>query len=417
GRYRPHLRPHEGDRHAVTSGARARGNLRSDGTGRLGAGTARPVPRPRRAPAHVRRRRAGGGRHAGAVDVAALSQAPPGDDWRWCRHRVLPGGGAGRLSVLRRPRGLRRPARADRSAAGPVLPRRSVQPPRLRDGWRARPGYVQAGLHRGSDPDHPLDLLRPRLRLQAVRGHPGGYAPDRGRRRKSGGNAFPNGDRPGGSRHVVAGDVRHPHLAHDRARRRRRQPGPGRDPRRHLRVLRWLRRHGHSADHRDPPLGPDDPAVDGAGGGDAEDMDGYPGLLRDHDHHFPDRLDRAGAGRSRPVPLAARGGFRDGGRFGRRPPIADHLRPHGAALPEPHHRRDDAGAAGDDHQRDRAELPRSRPAAAGHQLGRVAAAGPERPDGGALAVAAAAGAAGDPRHPRLQLPRRRPPRCRRSVRV
>ena len=32
--------------------------------------------------------------------------------------------------------------------------------------------------------------------------------------------------------------------------------------------------------------------------------------------------------------------------------IADHLPPHGAVVPEPHHRRDHAGAAGDDHQRD-----------------------------------------------------------------
>ena len=48
---------------------------------------------------------------------------------------------------------------------------------------------------------------------------------------------------------------------------------------------------------------------------------------------------------------------------------------------EPHHRGDHAGAARDDHQRDRAELPRPRPAPARDQLGRAAAAGPERPDG------------------------------------
>ena len=40
-------------------------------------------------------------------------------------------------------------------------------------------------------------------------------------------------------------------------------------------------------------------------------------------------------------------------RAGRVQPDADHLRPHGAVVHEPHHRRDDAGAAGDDHQRDR----------------------------------------------------------------
>ena len=54
---------------------------------------------------------------------------------------------------------------------------------------------------------------------------------------------------------------------------------------------------------------------------------------------------------------------------------------------------DDAGAAGDDHQRDGAQLPRPRPAPAGDQLGRAAAGGPERPDRRDLAVAAAAGRA------------------------
>ena len=98
-----------------------------------------------------------------------------------------------------------------------------------------------------------------------------------------------------------------------------------------------------------------------------------------------------------------------------REPVADHLRPHGAALPQPHHRRDDAGAAGDGHQRDGVELPGSGLAAAGHQLGGAPAAGPERADGGALTLAAPAGRTGDPGHPGLQLPRRRSARRRRSV--
>ena len=42
------------------------------------------------------------------------------------------------------------------------------------------------------------------------------------------------------------------------------------------------------------------------------------GLLRHHHHHLADRLDRAGARRARPVPGAARGGFRHRGRAGRR---------------------------------------------------------------------------------------------------
>src|SRR5207245_2345516 len=69
----------------------------------------------------------------------------------------------------------------------------------------------------------------------------------------------------------------------------------------------------------------------------------------------------------------------------------------------------------DDHQRDRAELPRPGPAPAGDQLGRAAAAGAERPDGGHLALADAAGGARDRRGHGLQLPRRRPARCRRSL--
>ena len=50
-------------------------------------------------------------------------------------------------------------------------------------------------------------------------------------------------------------------------------------------------------------------------------------------------------------------------------PAADHLPPHGAVVPQPHHRRDHAGAPGDDHQRDVAELPRPRPAAARRSAG------------------------------------------------
>ncbi len=49
------------------------------------------------------------------------------------------------------------------------------------------------------------------------------------------------------------------------------------------------------------------------------------------------------------------------------------------------------------------------------QLGRPAAAGPERPDGGHLAVADAPGGARDHRGHGLQLPRGWPARCRRSV--
>ena len=62
-------------------------------------------------------------------------------------------------------------------------------------------------------------------------------------------------------------------------------------------------------------------------------------------------------------------------------------------------------------------LPRPRPAAAGHQLGRAAERGAEHQRGRALSLADAAGGAGDRRGARLQLLRRRPARRRRSVQV
>ena len=66
------------------------------------------------------------------------------------------------------------------------------------------------------------------------------------------------------------------------------------------------------------------------------------GLLRDHDHPLADRLDRARARRARPVPLAARGGLRHGGRARRLQQVAHHLPPHGALVHQPHHRGDHA---------------------------------------------------------------------------
>src|SRR5205814_1649409 len=71
--------------------------------------------------------------------------------------------------------------------------------------------------------------------------------------------------------------------------------------------------------------------------------------------------------------------------------------------------------ARDDHQRDGAELPGPGPAPACDQLGRPAATRAERPDGGDLAVADAAGRARDHRRDGLQLPGRWPPGRRGSV--
>ncbi len=92
------------------------------------------------------------------------------------------------------------------------------------------------------------------------------------------------------------------------------------------------RRYGDPAAHRDPPLDPGDPAVDGPRGGDAARLERPAGLLRDHDHPLPDRLDRARACRPRPDHRAPQRGLREGRRAGRRRPRAYHLRPYGAVV-------------------------------------------------------------------------------------
>ena len=104
-----------------------------------------------------------------------------------------------------------------------------------------------------------------------------------------------------------------------------------------------------------------------------------------------------------------------GGGTGGRLAGADHFPAHAAVLRQPHHRRGQPRAAGDDHQRDIAELPRPRPAAAGDLLGRPAAGRAERADAGAapwLLSAAGPVITGDPG---LQFPRRRAARRGRSL--
>ena len=120
-------------------------------------------------------------------------------------------------------------------------------------------------------------------------------------------------------------------------------PGAGGVPRRRLRLLRRRHRHRHPARHRDPAVDPDDPPLDGPGGGAPERLVGDPGLLRHHGDHLADRLDRAGPRGARAVPLAPRGGVRDGGRARRVQPDPDHPEPHGAVVPVAHHRGHDPG--------------------------------------------------------------------------
>ena len=67
------------------------------------------------------------------------------------------------------------------------------------------------------------------------------------------------------------------------------------------------------ARHRVPALDPPDPALDGAGGGDPAELARPVHLLRDHADPLADQLDRPGARRPGPLPVAARGGLRAGG--------------------------------------------------------------------------------------------------------
>ena len=127
------------------------------------------------------------------------------------------------------------------------------------------------------------------------------------------------------------------------------------------------------------------------------------GLLRDHDHHLADRLDRARAGRPRTIHLAQAGRLRDGRRARRLQQVEDHLPPHGAVVHQSHHRGDDARDSRDHHQRDIAELPGAGLAAAGDQLGRAAAGCAEHPGAGHFSVAA------------LSRPSRSSSRCSRST--
>ena len=110
-------------------------------------------------------------------------------------------------------------------------------------------------------------------------------------------------------------------------------------------------------------------------------------VFRHHHHHLPARLDRAGPRRPGTLPLPAGGGLRRVGAAGGLQPDADHLRAHGAVVHEPHHRRHHPRSARHDRQRDGPQLSRPGPAPARHELGSLAPAGPERPDGGHLAVA------------------------------
>ena len=121
---------------------------------------------------------------------------------------------------------------------------------------------------------------------------------------------------------------------------------------RDLRLFRRPRRYGHPAPDRAFAVDPADPHLAGADGRPAAHLVGRADLSGDHRDPGADRLDHARPRGARPFPVAARGGFRRRGQAVRQQPDADRLSPHAAVDEQPHHRRDDFGHPGHDHQRD-----------------------------------------------------------------
>ena len=142
--------------------------------------------------------------------------------------------------------------------------------------------------------------------------------------------------------------------------------------RRHRRLLRRLDRHPDPARHRGRPVLPASAAVDGAVGDPAGDLEPDPRLFRHHPDPRHDRVDASGARRALQAAVAARGGFLHRRGADGREPGADHRPPSAAELYEPPDRLGDPGHPQHDPRRDRAVVPRARPAAADHQLGRAA---------------------------------------------
>ena len=127
--------------------------------------------------------------------------------------------------------------------------------------------------------------------------------------------------------------------------------------------------------------------------------------------------DPLGARGARPLPVAARGGLRDGGGGGGGQRARDHLRPPAAVVPELRDRVADPGGARHDPRRDRAQLPRPGHPAAGGELGHAAAGRAELPGGVTPAVVADPVPVRGAHRAAVQLPRRRHARRRRPLLV
>ena len=159
--------------------------------------------------------------------------------------------------------------------------------------------------------------------LPPVRLHSRQSAPARLRHVSAGKRPVPARHRRAGPRCLVAADGGHARVAVDRARRRHHQPVPRRAVRRHLRPLRRTRRYGDPA-RSSRSCARFRPSRSGWGWRPrCPTLVVGTGLFRHHHHHLADRLDRSRARRARPLPLAARGGFRRRRRAdGRKPACA-----------------------------------------------------------------------------------------------
>ena len=181
---------------------------------------------------------------------------------------------------------------------------------------------LPAQLCRRRDPGFPAAVLRPWRALSAAGSHPDRYPS----LRRGRGGALSHGDRCAGARSLLAGRLWRADLALHRPRRRHPQPDARHRARGHLGLFRRQDRYLDPAADRDHPVLPLDPALDGAGRGLADQLVHGAGLFRHHRHSLDHRLDGSGPGGARPLPLAARGGFRAG-----RQAIAARARPGSSA--------------------------------------------------------------------------------------
>ena len=199
----------------------------------------------------------------------------------------------------------------------------------------------------------PIRAVRARLSLQPARPDPDRPPSARRRRRQAGERHVPARHRPARARPVLPPDRRDAHLAHHRAGRRRRSAWCS--------AFCWAASPGLYGGLVDTVIQrvieilrsiPTIPLWMGLAAALPNTWSVDAGLFRHHADHLADRLDRTGARGARPLPGAARGGFRHRRRTRRRERRCASSSATCCRRSRAHHRRDQPGAAGDDHQRD-----------------------------------------------------------------